>query len=145
MCSLSCHEIGRPAEPHRAAEGSHRGQPCSESEGCFPWLIVFCLFLFFGLSIMASGGLRRRATTVQIDRAGTARLGGMISLRNEKVRRIALGAAKYLNGGKVAITADKGASFSNVVQVLDWVRAANSNTAPQLLVPPQRPAGREKR
>jgi biopolymer transport protein ExbD len=89
-----------------------------------------------------SGGLRRRATTVQIDKRGTARLGGVIPLRDEKVRGIALVAAKHLNGGTVAVVADKRASLSNIVQVLDWIRNADST---QPLGPPQRQAGAEKR
>src|ERR1043166_6205461 len=91
---------------------------------------IFCLVLLLvmGPIVFMPDDLLRRATTVRIDRNGTARLGGMIPLQNRKLSRLALRVASYLNGGKLAIVADKSANASSIVTVLDAIRASSTNS-----------------
>lgn len=102
---------------------------------------IFCLALFviMGPMVFMPYDLLRRATTVRIDRNGTARLGGVIRLQNRKLSRVALRAASYLNGGKLAVVADKSANASSIVMVLDAIRASSTNSGlQQQFSPPAR-------
>jgi hypothetical protein len=123
----------------------NKGQATGESG--IPWVFACLAFLLLvGLVAVKPGDLCRRAASVQIDKNGTARLGGVLPLRNKKVRDVALPVASHLNGGRFAVVADKGASFSNIVEVLDAIRKARTNLSPQQRVgPPQRPAGNTAR
>jgi len=94
---------------------------------------IFCLalLLVMGPIVFMPDDLLRRATTVRIDRNGTACLGGMIPLQNRKLCRVALRVASYLNGGKLAVVADKSANASSIVTVLDAIRASSTNSGLQ--------------
>jgi len=87
--------------------------------------------LIVGVFAVKPDDLRRRATSVQIDESGTARLGGVLPLRDKKVRDVALRLVSHLNGGKFTVVADKGASMSNIVEVFDGIRKATTNLSPQ--------------
>jgi hypothetical protein len=121
----------------------NKGQLTGELDYRFPWAFACVAFLLFvGLVAVKPGDLRRRAAAVQIDKNGTTRLGGVLPLRNQKVRDVAILVASHLNGGKFAVVVHKDANFSNVVEVLDSIRKARANLSPQQQVgPPQRPAG----
>jgi hypothetical protein len=136
--------------------GRHHGQPIHEfmieaesslrSRAFLPWaLTCLALCLFFGLLVAKRSGLRRRLATVQIDKTGTARLGGVVPLRNTKVGDVALWAVKYLNGGKIAIVVDKGASWSSVVQVMESFSSAKTNFGTRAVTPPLGPIGGDEK
>jgi len=115
----------------------------TESRDRFPWAFVCLAFvLLVGLVALKPADLRRRAAAVQIDKNGTAHLGGVLPLRNKKVSDVALRVASHLNGGKLAVVADKGASWSNIVEVMDSIAKANAKPSRlQQVAPPQRPPG----
>jgi hypothetical protein len=100
--------------------------PLSEESGNkFRWGFAFLAFLLFvGLVAVKPADLRRRSAEVRIDKNGTARLGGVLPLRNKKVRDEALRMASLLNGGKFTVVADKGAGWTNLVEVVDSIRKA---------------------
>jgi hypothetical protein len=125
----------------------NKGQVSGESGGGFSWVFAcLAVLLIVGLVAVKPGDLRRRAVSVQIDKNGTARLGGVLPLRDKNVRDVALRVASHLNGGRFTILADKGASFSNIVEVFDGIRKASTNPSPQQRVgPPQRSAGNTAR
>jgi hypothetical protein len=127
----------------------NNSQLSEESGNKFRWVFAFlALLLLVGLVVVNPADLRRRSAEVRIDKNGTARLGGVLPLRNKKVRDAALRMASHLYGGKFAVVADKGAGWTNLVEVCDSIRKAGGNpshitasaqdlqAAPQISLPP---------
>lgn len=109
----------------------------------FPWIPAYLALLLFAFAVVIKPvDLRRRATTVLIDKKGTARLGGVVPLRNKKIRDMAIWAASQLDGGQLTVVADKSAKLTSVIEVLDSMGKAGAtlDSRPQI-GPSLRPRG----
>jgi hypothetical protein len=86
------------------------------------WAIACLVFLSAIVLLFKSEGFSRRATVV-IDANGTARLGGVLPLKNKTVRDLALRTVSQLNGGTASIAAPQ-AAISNVTATYAAMRKA---------------------
>src|SRR5436190_22408307 len=77
------------------------------SRGQLPWIPVCLALLLLAFAVVIKpSDLRRRATTVPIDKNGTARLGGTVPMRNKTIRDTAIWVASHLNGGQLNVAGE---------------------------------------
>jgi len=82
------------------------------------------------LILITSARFRQKLTTVRIDDKGTPRLGEVLPLREKSIRDVTLKTLSGLNGGKLDLVVDKGASFKRVVEVMDSIASPKTNKPP---------------
>ncbi len=87
----------------------------------FVWA-VGCLLLLSALLVHLNSANAPRRATVTIDTNGTARLGGVLPLRNKTFRDAALTAVGRLNGGTASIAAARSTAISNLLEVYGAMR-----------------------
>jgi biopolymer transport protein ExbD len=80
--------------------------------------------LLMVVGFLMSPGQGARRATVTIDTNGTARLGGVLPLKNPAVRDAALSAVSHLNGGTASVVAGQATAFSDVVEMVKAMQKA---------------------
>jgi biopolymer transport protein ExbD len=88
------------------------------------------MLLVLVLVMITPEHLGRTSTTLVIDKKGTIRLGGLVPLRNKKIRDSVLGAVSHFSRSEFTIVADKSANFSSVVEAMDSISKAHATLAP---------------
>ena len=101
------------------------------------WSTVSLLAFFAIGALISSFDLFQRAT-VTIDDSGTARLGGIIPLRNTHIRELGLRTAARLNGRRASMVVGESTSFRNILE-MDAAMQKAGITSVVIRTAPKRP------
>jgi hypothetical protein len=85
-----------------------------------PWILAILTLALLLVAVALKGtGLGWRPATVTVDKTGTARVGGLVPLRNKNLRDTALPIFWQMNSTNICVVADRDTEISNIVEVLD--------------------------